>query len=282
MVPNPNHEYLLSGTYYPALILMDSTGCADTLVDTVEVLPSPVADFSISDSLLCTGDTLYFTDLSTDAVSWFWDFGDGVTDTVQHPSHYFSGSGPHSAFLEVTGLNECRDTLMREDMVQYFDLTAAMNIDTVCQSLGAIFSDISSSDTTIVSWVWGFGDASGAITAVDTHTYADSGEYVVNLIVTDAVGCTDTIFDSLRVVQTTLAIPSIHVVTVTGNSADSVVFAPYLGLDFGHYAIYREDPPASGTYIWVADIFDPLDTTFIELGLSHLIQSYCYKVQTGG
>jgi parallel beta-helix repeat protein len=40
-----------------------------------------------------------FTDISTDAVSWLWDFGDGTTSTKQNPTHTYSKSGQYMVNL---------------------------------------------------------------------------------------------------------------------------------------------------------------------------------------
>ena len=48
--------------------------------------PVPVAKFSFS----VTFSTVSFFDSSSNAVSWFWDFGDGNTDTVASPQNIYS------------------------------------------------------------------------------------------------------------------------------------------------------------------------------------------------
>ncbi|MBI4645360.1 MAG: M4 family metallopeptidase [Bacteroidia bacterium] len=56
-------------------------------------IPSPVpvvAEFTISDSNPPFGTDITFTDLSSnDPISWFWNFGDGNTSTVQNPVHAY-------------------------------------------------------------------------------------------------------------------------------------------------------------------------------------------------
>jgi len=52
------------------------------------------------------------------------------------------------------------------------------------------FEDLSSPG--VVSWIWYFGDGDTSIVENPTHTYADTGTYLVMLIVSDSIGCVDT------------------------------------------------------------------------------------------
>jgi PKD repeat protein len=46
---------------------------------------------------------VHFTDLSTDApTSWLWDFGDGATSTLQHPSHTYAAAGVYDVSLTAS------------------------------------------------------------------------------------------------------------------------------------------------------------------------------------
>ncbi len=75
------------------------------LVYTVPVVTPntpPVAAFDNS----CSDLVCDFSDLSTDSdgtvVSWLWDFGDGVTSSLQNPSHVYSAEGTYTVNLTVT------------------------------------------------------------------------------------------------------------------------------------------------------------------------------------
>lgn len=61
----------------------------------------PVADFNLSIDDL----TVDFTDLSTDAISWLWDFGDGNTSSVQNPTHSYTSHDDYEILLYVE--NNC-------------------------------------------------------------------------------------------------------------------------------------------------------------------------------
>ncbi|MFK7771501.1 MAG: carboxylesterase family protein [Saprospiraceae bacterium] len=58
----------------------------------------PAANFTYA----AGGLQVDFTDLTTEAVGWFWDFGDGNTSVLQDPSHTYSAYGSYDASLFVT------------------------------------------------------------------------------------------------------------------------------------------------------------------------------------
>jgi len=58
----------------------------------------PEAGFEITQ----TENTIYCTDVSVGAESYFWDFGDGTTDTVQNPIHSYYATGTYIITQEVS------------------------------------------------------------------------------------------------------------------------------------------------------------------------------------
>ncbi len=47
--------------------------------------------------------TVQFTDVSSNTpTSWLWDFGDGVTSTLQNPTHTYSAVGSYTVSLTAT------------------------------------------------------------------------------------------------------------------------------------------------------------------------------------
>jgi carboxypeptidase T len=64
---------------------------------------TPVAVFSLSDNSICTGNTIFFADNSSNLpTQWFWDFADGSTSNDQNPSHIFASSGSFNVTLIAT------------------------------------------------------------------------------------------------------------------------------------------------------------------------------------
>ena len=66
----------------------------------------PTADFTTATSSSCTGQ-ISFSDASTPATSWSWNFGDGQTSTLQNPTHTYTTNGTFNVSLTITanGLN---------------------------------------------------------------------------------------------------------------------------------------------------------------------------------
>ena len=70
----------------------------------------PVAAFS-SPSTGNTNVPIPFTDQSSNAATWLWDFGDGNTDTMASPTHTYSNPGIYTVVLEIEDAAGCRDSV---------------------------------------------------------------------------------------------------------------------------------------------------------------------------
>ena len=107
---NPTHTYADTGTYIVVLHIATLGGCSDSIADTLVMMPPPFADFTPAGGTYNAGETVAFTDLSTNAVSWIWTFGDGTSDTIKNPSHTYDLNGTLNVMLVVTNSNGCPDT----------------------------------------------------------------------------------------------------------------------------------------------------------------------------
>ncbi len=63
----------------------------------------PSAKFSISGYELPTPSTITFINISSNATSYEWNFGDGFTSTLFNPTHSYSFSGSYLLRLKATG-----------------------------------------------------------------------------------------------------------------------------------------------------------------------------------
>jgi len=79
-------------------------------------IPLPTAAFSASPRVGFAPLTVEFTDLSSYVEAWLWEFGDGDTSDVQHPTHTYENPGLYSVALTVANYKE-QDTAIQEDYI---------------------------------------------------------------------------------------------------------------------------------------------------------------------
>lgn len=111
--------YPEAGFYHVSLAIVNQYGCKwDTMVQNyIEVYPKPIADFfptPQSTSMLNPG--ILFTNTSTGATSYFWDFGDynspNNNTTIMHPEHIYELAGQYKVYLVAINNKGCMDTAM--------------------------------------------------------------------------------------------------------------------------------------------------------------------------
>ena len=102
---NPSHTYSALGTYSVTEIASNAYG-SDTIIQTVTLTSQPVvAAFSTNQLQFCSSPaTVDFTNNSTNASSYDWNFGDGNASQVENPSHTFLADGDYTVLLTANSL----------------------------------------------------------------------------------------------------------------------------------------------------------------------------------
>ena len=102
---NPTHMYTADGVYTISLTV-NGPGGLDTEVKTnyITVYSTIHADFSATPTSGVAPLDVDFTNLSLgDFTASLWDFGDGITSTVESPTHTYTTSGVYTVTLTVSG-----------------------------------------------------------------------------------------------------------------------------------------------------------------------------------
>ena len=162
-------------------------------------------DFSADQTSVCRETEISFTDLSADAVSWVWDFGDGSSlDSTQNPTHAYSSPGTYTVSLEATSSLGCTETIIKNAFITIHPPLARFTANpTFGLTLPhtVFFTDQSTLPDT---WFWDFGDGSTSTAQNPIHSYTAFGSYKVLLTVTDTIyGCSDTVSTVINVAQDT-------------------------------------------------------------------------------
>ena len=112
-----DHVYNQAGIYSINLITTSTFGCSDTLFQDsiITIYPSPVAGFLASPTELdFINNTVDISDLSTDAISWNYQFGDGASSTNSNPDHtYGTNTQCYDIVQTVSNQFGCQDTAVR-------------------------------------------------------------------------------------------------------------------------------------------------------------------------
>ncbi|MEO8150717.1 MAG: PKD domain-containing protein [Bacteroidia bacterium] len=208
-VQSPSYTFATSGSYDVQLIVTNSNGCVDSITKTINILPTPVALFSISGT--CAGGTVIFTNLTDSAtnpgVNYNWSFGDGNSSTVDLPAHVYTATdSSYLVQLTATAANGCSTTYTDNVIITHPALVSfTQTADTVCKNVPVTFTNTSTTQNIndlIVLKHWEFSDGF-IIDNVDivTHTFPDTGIYYVVLTVVTATYCDSSFSGSVTVLQ---------------------------------------------------------------------------------
>ncbi|MEO0899466.1 MAG: PKD domain-containing protein [Bacteroidota bacterium] len=192
-VNSPNHDYTALGTYTVTLIATNACG-SDTTTQNITVtgINAPQAGYVISDTSVCVGDLVVFTDQSVGiGNAWSWDFGANAS----LPSG--SNSGPYNIIYNQPGTKTVRlivtnsagaDTVDRTIIVEDVPLANFTFSNAVNQDF-----DFTNTTDFADSFIWSFGDGASSTMENPTHTYTANGNFDVMLIASNKCGVDTTI-----------------------------------------------------------------------------------------
>ena len=197
----PAHTYTTTGIYNISLVVTNSMGCTKSLLKTgyINVLVKPVAGFTASNVSNCAAPiTTTFTNTSTNAATYAWDFGDGGTSATASPTHTYTTAGSYTVRLIATSAGGCKDTTIQTALVNVGSLTAGFtsSVSTTCTR-----NPVSFTNTTVPGGggsTWYFGDGTTSNQVNPVHAYAVSGTYTVKLVITYS-NCSDSVTHTVTV-----------------------------------------------------------------------------------
>lgn len=216
---NPTaHNFEAAGTYTIVLDVSTASGCRKTSSFDIVIRENPVANFATDESN-CTQQNVVFTNVSAPYngggglpsyfVSLHWNFGDGhdtIVENMDNPEVIHVYDFPASSYnvkLNVEDNYGCIDSIIKPIRIESAPIARFVYND-ACLAEPVLFTDNSTPDNGphIVAWEWDFGDpASGnhnsSALQNPSHQFSQVGEYQVQLVVTNELGCVDTIVEIL-------------------------------------------------------------------------------------
>ena len=285
---SPTVTYADSGNYQVTLVIVNQEGCADTANANVRVNLTPTANASMVNTTGCAPIVTSFTDLSINADSIVWHFGDGVTSVDANPTHQYI-AGNYSPFIVAYSNAGCQDTFMLPGQVVVHPVpTAAFTTNQNAGCPGSTFTmQNQSMPATGLVYAWNIAGSnySSPNPSVVLNT---PGFYDASLIVTNQFGCSDTLTNTAYIeVYDTLPPPlsPILSVSVVNDQSVEIVWQNTSVSDFGAYRLFRKNND-TGLYTQVYTtttnpVIGPGGTSsFTDNGLNTLRNTYTYKIQT--
>lgn len=182
---NPTVIYNNPGTFNVSLTVSNSSGSDNlTINNFITVGEAPVADFTYTINEL----EVDFQNESTNATSYLWNFGDGVTSTQVNPLHDYAEDGVY--LVTLTAFNDCGADVFTLE-IEIITLPVAFfssDITEGCDPMEVEFINLSSPNALYFNWSFPGGSPPSSTNFEPVIVYETPGTYNVTLTVSNEAG----------------------------------------------------------------------------------------------
>ncbi|MES2777737.1 MAG: PKD domain-containing protein [Bacteroidota bacterium] len=168
--------------------------CGDhTTQHTISIAPNTLfAELVVDakDKQGCAPLVVPFSNNSSNAISYTYDFGDGTTQTSttspEKITHTFTQPGNY--VVKLTAMNNCTSTTTTETIMVFEQAVTRFTAD---KTLGYPGLKFQFSNATVggISYLWNFGDGSTSTEVNPSHVYTQLGKFKVTLTATNVSNC---------------------------------------------------------------------------------------------
>jgi len=243
---NPTMSYLNPGSYTVSLEVTNDNGTQNfETVNYITVYEDPTVNFEANITEGCGSFAVSFTNLSTPGdgaiTQWNWDFGDAGSSNLENPIHVYSTPGTYDVSLSATDVNGCNTIFTIQDYIVATDgvyPSFELSSNSSCEIPTTITITNNSTGAGNLTYDWNFGNFTSSSSANPSPVvYENAGTYVINLTLSNDLGCTQNFTQFL----------SIQEYTVDFSADLACLPAPSLFIN--------ESDPILNTFLW--DFGDP-------------------------
>jgi PKD repeat protein len=266
----PVHVYNL-GVYDVTLVVSTTQGCVDTvsMADYIQVGHIDLVDFDIDATPECAKTNIDFTNQSVilaphdpSEVTYFWDFGDGGTSTLENPGYQYAADTGYFDVTLIVTWRGCKDTLVLTDGVYIKapisifspDITLFCNQGpnghVVTVNDNSKINSVTPPQDALVTWHWGDGSPNtvmddplidDADRSTTTHTYNGYGSYTIMQVIHNyTTGCADS----------TTAVVHVSMTDITAMTSANDSVCKNSALNFGSTVNVQAASHNPVTYAW--------------------------------
>lgn len=190
------HIYDSPGKYTVSLTATGIGGTTTTVrksyISATVLIPSPVVDFIGTPTNEYYPFTASFTNLTTGATVYEWNFGDGSTSSLENPTHVYTTSGVYDVTLTAYGsggsTTVTKSAYITSLATPVPTVTFYGNPLTGYAGLTLISFTGLVSGVGITGYSWNFGDNTSSAVQNPSHTYNTPGTYTVEFSASNAGG----------------------------------------------------------------------------------------------
>jgi len=250
---NPWHLYAATGTFTVALTATNDYG-SDTetksnyITIRVGECAPPAVGFTATDPSVNVNETVSFRDTSYHyPIEWKWDFGDGGTSSLQHPTYSYREAG----FYDVTlyAKSACGSDKLKK--TKYITVNSPVTADFTSEFATSSGNDVQFYDAStgsVSSRLWKFGDGSTSTAENPLHTYP----------------LNETVIDKLYTVTLTV---------YGGTTSDTEIKSNYITIEHAEYDDdYLEPPPPGQLFLVPREGVAPLTVNVITTYISKYME----------
>jgi len=203
-------------------------GCSYVDSVAVAVVDSNI-DIDFTAEVQCNGATVNFTNTSTNAFGYVWDFGDGSPlNYEENPTHTYAQAGDYTVTLGIVYDVSCADEASATVTIEEPQIVADFNFDIIsCQEDDrqiAFFDNSLNTFGNTIGWQWTFSQGTPA-TSTDQNpviSVTQGGQLIVTLTIFSANDCSATVTDTLDLQFVEFELPD----TIVLCRGDSVALNP--------------------------------------------------------
>ncbi len=211
------YTYTQVGVYTVTMTATDIGGCKFVATKIIRV-NGPTGTLSYIGGNKCNNATIAFTATTSSTAQYFWNFGDGATQTTNFGTitHTYNTAGSFVPSVKLINgtceiLLKTNDTIKVDKTAPNFGVSFTYN----CGSTTINILDSSNAFFGIQSYAWNLGNGQTSNLQNPTATYTASGNYTIRLVMVSKLGCVDSISKTIFVQVNTKPTTTISVPTFT-------------------------------------------------------------------
>lgn len=190
-----------SAGFHLVTIDANTTYCQQSYTDSVFVFGEAIAAIVVPPQVECLGYTIPFGNNSQNAISYAWDFGNGLTSAATTPTITFPGPGVYPVTLIAGSSTICLDTTQVNVTILEPIVLSTIHSDSLC--IDDFFSfDAQVSGPIGTNYFWDFGANATPMTSNqltgNNVLFNQSGTQQIMLIGQNPL-CADTLLETVRV-----------------------------------------------------------------------------------